>query len=385
MERGFDSYFGYYAGSTDYYTMQSECWPGVHHDGCFESTNHGEPVSGCDLHRGRSPICNSTTYSTALFTEEAIDLISKHPRGGPPMFLYLAHQAVHVGNKPLRSHPEYALDQAPARYAHDYLWVDDVQRRNLSAMVTALDESVGNLSSALRAAGMWETTLMIFSTDNGGPVPFKASNYPLRNGKATCWEGGAKGIGFVTGGAKIFGHLWAAGRLPAWPPPSGDEVFATPVRARVETHAMIHVTDWLPTLCELAGCEGGGRPTGTKPLDGTSAWAAIAHGGATLRDEILIDLSGEVKASPAIIVGEWKLINTPSELYHLARDPGETTDLAASYPDKVTELKARLAFYNRTAVPSCDRLVPELASNPMLHGGVWTPWRDHVKGTGCPR
>ena len=118
---------------------------------------------------------------------------------------------------------------------------------------------------------------------------------------------------------------------------------------------MMHVTDWLPTLCELAGCEGGAHPKGTKPLDGVSVWAAIAHNRSSPRSEILIDLSGEVAASPSLIVGEWKLINTPPELYHLKSDPSETNNLAAKHPTKVAEMVARLKVYNQTAVPSCDR------------------------------
>ena len=50
-ERGFDSWFGYYGGSTDYYKIESLCWAGPFTDGCFESTNDGEAVTGCDLHR----------------------------------------------------------------------------------------------------------------------------------------------------------------------------------------------------------------------------------------------------------------------------------------------------------------------------------------------
>jgi arylsulfatase A-like enzyme len=153
-ERGFDSYFGYYAGSTDYYTFQSECWPASWPDGCFQSTNAGEAVSGYDLRRGRAVISNNTRYSTELFTAEATAVVAAHPKDGTPLFLYLAHQAVHVGNAPQRTHPEYALDQAPERYIAPYAWVTDEHRRNLSAMVTALDESVGNLTTTLKAAGM---------------------------------------------------------------------------------------------------------------------------------------------------------------------------------------------------------------------------------------
>ena len=52
-----------------------------------------------------------------------------------PLFLYLPHQAVHVGNAAEDSHPSYALDQAPIEYIERYAWVEDVERRNLSAMV----------------------------------------------------------------------------------------------------------------------------------------------------------------------------------------------------------------------------------------------------------
>ena len=328
LERGFDSYLGFYAGSSDYYSMQSECWPGSYKDGCFESTNKGEPVTGCDLHCGRQPICNLTSneYSTLRFTREAIELIDRHPKDGTPMFLYLAHQAVHVGNRPLPSHPEYELDQAPSKYIDKYRFVANEQRRNLSAMVAALDEGVGNVSAALRANQMWHQTVMIFSTDNGGPVPEMASNFPLRGSKGTCWEGGAKGIGFVTGGSYFFGHLWSRELRVTFP-------------RGVESHAMIHVTDWLPTLCEIAGCDGGAHPTGTKALDGVSAWQAIVNNGSSSRSEILIDLSGEVSASPAIIIGAWKLVNTPAELYHLPSDPRESHNLAAGYPAKVVQMQ----------------------------------------------
>jgi arylsulfatase B len=304
------------------------------------------------------------------------------------MFLYLAYQAVHVGNKPMASHPEYAFEQAPQRFLDRYWWVADEGRRNLSAMVAALDEGVGNLSTALRNNGMWEDSLVVFSTDNGGPISGSghASNYPLRGGKAMSWQGGVKGIGFVAGGERLFGHLWRRGGLPppAWPPAQGQGGSAAPeLSAGAVSRSLIHITDWLPTLCSLAGCEGGGRPVGTKPLDGFPAWEAIAHNGSTARLEVLLTLE-EVEAAPAILAGEWKLVNTPPELYHLASDPGETNNLAASRPNKVAELLARIAFYNSSAVPPCDRLTPDPASNPKLHGGVWTPWKAKVEGNGCP-
>jgi hypothetical protein len=83
-----------------------------------------------------------------LFTSEAEAIIEAHGKssGEQPMFLYLAHQAVHTGNKKTPMHPEYGTGQAPLPYIERYAWVADEDRRNLSAMVTVLDESVGNIA-----------------------------------------------------------------------------------------------------------------------------------------------------------------------------------------------------------------------------------------------
>eukprot|EP00937_MAST-01D_sp_MAST-1D-sp2_P004572 g4572.t1 len=403
IERGFDTHFGYFAGSTDYWKIESLCWAGPFPDGCFEQENGGEPVTACDLHRNYEPICNNTKYSTELFTEEAASVIAAHApkKDTQPLFLYLAHQAVHIGNFPTQRHPEYWVDQAPARYIEPYAWVQDAGRRNLSAMVSALDESVGNVSRALKDHGMWDNTLLVFSTDNGGPTSAswtppgaaskvsvgQASNFPYQKGKGTNWEGGVKGVGFVAGGAlrRAAGGTGAgAGALPPG----------------YENRAMMHVSDWLPTLCEVAGCAGGGTPTGTKPLDGVSAWGAIARNESSKRDEILHDTI-ETNFSPAIRVGDWKLLGPPTKkaerdaarargeeivyaLYNLAEDPTEQHDLAAANPAKVAELMARIEFYNSTAIAPCDRLTPDPHSNPLHFGGVWTPWSNDTR-PGCPQ
>ena len=145
-----------------------------------------------------------------------------------PLFLYLPHQAVHVGNSPEASHPEYAMDQAPAEYIQRYAWVQDEPRRNLSAMVTVMDVAAGNVTASLKKHGMWQDTVFIFSTDNGGPVGKGASNYPLRGGKGTLWEGGVRGIGFVVAGDPSWLGVETGGGIvdalihvpapPSWPP-----------------------------------------------------------------------------------------------------------------------------------------------------------------------
>ena len=66
-------------------------------------------------------------------------------------------------------------------------------------MLSVVDSGFGNITRAIRAVeGLWEQTLLIITSDNGGIGP--GNNYPLRGMKATPWEGGTKVMGFISGG-----------------------------------------------------------------------------------------------------------------------------------------------------------------------------------------
>lgn len=100
-------------------------------------------------------------------------------------------------------------------------------------MVSAMDDSVERIRSALEFRGLLKNSILVFTTDNGGPADGfndnAASNWPLRGVKATLWEGGVRGIAFV------------------WSP-----FIPKPHRGRVSMDLM-HITDWLPTLYRAAG------------------------------------------------------------------------------------------------------------------------------------
>ena len=400
-ERGFDSFYGYYAGSQDYYNKESLCWPGAVKNGCFENTTaDGLPVTALDFHNNKAT-ANSTTnetteYSTTLYTQVAANVINAHAaaygESSPPdasrvamtkpLFLYLPYQAVHVGNIAELGHP-YETNEVPQRYIDPYRWVENVQRRNLSGMVAAMDEAALNVTKTLRAAGMWKDTIFIFSTDNGGPENEMASNYPLRGGKGSLWEGGVRGVGFIAGGdLATFGFT----RLP-----------------RV-SRALMHVSDWNPTLCELVGgCPL--APAAAFPLDGVSAAGLLKVGAnestTSNRTSIVHDLClpwmggsclehlAKVSEAPypaaamyaSIAKSGWKLTIgqekdptfTP-ELYHIAADPAEQHNVAQSNAAKVAELLAELKRYEKGAGVAHDRDPIDPRSNPHLHGGVWVPW-----------
>ena len=149
-KRGFDSFFGYLTGSEDYFThVRGGGFPG------WEVCKHW---NGVDLHRNEQVVeSENGTYSTHLFTQEVINIISQHD-ASQPLFIYLPFQAVHG---PL---------QVPDSYLEPYMHIQDHNRRIYAGMVSAMDEGVGNITNALVQKGIMNNTVIIFSTDNGGQV-----------------------------------------------------------------------------------------------------------------------------------------------------------------------------------------------------------------------
>ena len=112
------------------------------------------------------------------------------------------------------------------------------ERQTLCLMTSALDEEVGRFVADLKARGLWENTLLWVVTDNGGMTDFRgdfsfpasgSSNWPLRGGKTTLFEGGVRGVSFVGGG-----YLPAAAR-------------------GTESHELMHAADIPATLAALGG------------------------------------------------------------------------------------------------------------------------------------
>lgn len=370
--RGFDSYFGYLTGSEDYYShVRCHPIPGANVTRCALDLREGEAVA--TAYKG--------AYSTEMFAQRASSIIGKH-NADKPLFLYVALQAVH---SPL---------QVPERYVAPYGFIKDHSRRSYAGMVSAMDEAVGNITLVLQQRGLWNNTVLVFSTDNGGQTLAGGSNWPLRGRKWSLWEGGVRGVAFV----------------------------ASPLLQRPGSvsRELMHVSDWLPTLVGLAG----GSTSGTKPLDGFNVWNAISRGFASPRLELLHNIEpryddishcpgGQRRLTPTwsdnpgfnvsihagIRSSNWKLLtgypgcdlwfprpgHNASEsasprrpplksvmLFDIEKDPEERNEVSAHYPTVVDYLLTRLNQYQRSAVPiTYPDEDPKCDPGPT---GAWGPW-----------
>ncbi|XP_011505473.1 PREDICTED: arylsulfatase I [Ceratosolen solmsi marchali] len=259
--RGFESHLGYWTGHHDYY----------------DHTAVEEPYWGFDMRRNMKPAWDlHGQYSTDVFSKEAVKLINNH-NVSEPMFLFLAHAAVHSANP---YNPLPAADEIV-----DKIKIPEYKRRRFAAIANIMDSSVGKVVEALGKKNMLENSIIVVSTDNGGPAQGfnfnAASNWPLRGVKDTLFEGGVRGVGLIWSK-----HLNNPGRI---------------------SNQTLHITDWLPTLLSAAG----GYPNNSRNIDGLDVWNALKKNTQSPRKIILHNIDN-IKNISAITVGDWKLIKGSS-------------------------------------------------------------------------
>ncbi|KAJ9450051.1 putative sulfatase PB10D8.02c [Diplonema papillatum] len=363
--RGFASYLGYWCGAEDYYTHEA-------------SSN---AATGYDFQDMTEPtFAYNGTFSTFAFTERAVKILREQYANASanPFFFYLAYQNVHW---PLEAPEEYMQKCAGKTGGN-------TARQTVCALATLLDDGIGNVTRALQDIGRLDNTIVVFSSDNGGPTNntegTQSNNYPLRGGKNTIWEGGTRLSGCIRGPNLPKKTVW---------------------------NGLMHTTDWLYTLLDAAGAA---PPETPQPGDGMSVWSSLSTSNATSpRSWILYEThpdNQQIVHGHAYQSGGMKIVWTgpsnpaqehgwfpppgqdpstvhytvdcgappsvPSNcgpswcLFNVTADPCEYHDIATEHPEIVTALVNEIQVYQPSAVPP----LKGQGCEPVIDAqGAWRP------------
>lgn len=289
------------------------------------------PSGSKSMMRGQGP-APMPAHTTEAFTQEAVQFIDANR--DRPFFIYAAYNAVHA---PLQSTDPYL-----ARFAD----VKDPKRRAYLAMLAALDDGVGEITAAVDRNGLAGKTLIVFTSDNGGPTwQTTSANGPLNGVKATVLEGGI--------------------RVPA--------IFRWPgtIPAGKTSSAVAMEFDLSATALALAG-----EPP-SADLDGLNLMPFLAG-----------DRSGDVHSSlywrsgaqGAVRSGPWKMVKAEDQFYlfDLRSDLGEHHDLAASNPARLKTLKGEWQAWSDAMMPA--KWGPLNATGSANPGEVKALIGDYVAG-----
>nr|WP_294554383.1 arylsulfatase [uncultured Rhodopila sp.] len=314
QNRGFDYFYGNVMGEVDYFTRDR--------GGVIDWQRNGT-------------FLKEPGYYMTLIGNDAVRLIGQQD-GKQPFFLYFASLAPH------------APYQAPQSYKDLYPAIKDRNRQAYAGMISALDDQIGRIVAALQNKHLRDNTLILFASDNGGATSglfaqgaksnderqheeggieqgakAPASNAPLRGGKGSLYEGGVRVVAFAN-----------------WPGHLKPGIVTAP----------LHMVDIMPTLLALAG----GTGSADHPMDGRDIWPALTAAAPSPNEDILINVEA---FRGAVRKGDWKLVKVAllpgkTELFNLADDPGETTNVADRHPEIAADLEARLSAYAKQQKPS---------------------------------
>ena len=211
VNRGFDTSSGFLCGGEDHMTETPD-------------------IIKCavDYWKNMAPDSRNGTYDAYTYRDDLTDIIKQHDTS-KPFFLYLPLHNVH---SPFQA-PQEWIDLYPEGSTCDF-------RRTYQAMVSVADNVTGHVVQLLKERKMWDNTIMVVSADNGGGK-CAGSNYPLKGSKFTMFEGGVRSLAFANGG-----------------------VLPDSMRGKT-SEGFIHIADWYPTFCKMAGVDPSDSGPGQTP------------------------------------------------------------------------------------------------------------------------
>ena len=318
--RGFDEFYGFIEGGHSYRPEETDLEALEDSKKPYDWYRTKLIDNGARVHFKK--------YLTEELSDRAVDFVARKAGSDQPFFLYLSYNAPH---SPL---------QAPEAYRDRFAHIEDPKRRTYAAMISAVDDGVGQLLGELDRKGVAQDTLIFFISDNGGVVTAEtgeqsvADNGPLRGGKSQLFEGGIR-VPF----AMRWPRRLAAGR-----------VFDRPVST----------LDIFGTIAHQTGI----GPKPGRPIDGV---------------DLIPYLNGEKSGDPqpalfwrmfdqgrhAMVIGDLKYIFNGKQavMFNLRSDPGETNALPAT--DKAMMERLANLYRSWNAQMAAQPAFPPL--------GTWPP------------
>jgi len=337
LNHGYDEFLGFCSHAHDYFLLSEEIEKQT-------PDPRGNSAALGRLFHNRSRKSYERGYTTEIFTDAAIDFVTRHQTR--PFLLTLSYNSLHhlihevperyLNKQGVKPVPLYDLKTMGTykQYYDTYATLETIDGDNMRkyylANLNCLDDQIGRLLGTLDQIGLSEKTLVIFFSDNGGSPLTGANNLPLRGAKYVLYEGGVR---------VPFAMRWPA-KLPK------GEMCEDPVFS----------LDILPTCLRAANIP----IRDNMELDGMSILEAAAAGAPVTKEER--SFFWKWRDQFAVRRGDWKLIKSNDshsatslrqsdhilhgpesagmpQLFNLKQDPSEQQDMSNQNPGKVTELK----------------------------------------------
>jgi arylsulfatase A-like enzyme len=300
---GFDEFFGFLSGATNYYTHRA---------------GDGTP----DLYENTTPV-ETPSYLTDEISRRATMFIDRH--AGEPFFLEVAYNAVHwpfqppdlPANDPRRTGVPRPHEQGDRRLIQMADDVPPATRADYVKILENADQGIGTILAALERNRLVRNTLVIFTNDNGGE--WLSRNAPLYHRKGTLWEGGIR-VPLI---------LRWPGRLPAG-----------------KTSPQVAIT--MDLTRSILAATGARLPAGYEP-DGIDLLPMLSGQAPQTERQLFWRIVRTERRQKAIRSGRWKLLADGGQylLFDVVDDPGERHDLAAQHSELVVSLKARISEWEK--------------------------------------
>jgi arylsulfatase A-like enzyme len=293
-ERGFDFFHGFLGD------MMGDYWTHIRNEQNYMRLNEH--------------VINPQGHATDLFSQWAVDYLTSAKSSKNPFFLYLAYNAPHTPIQPPREWYQKVLKREPG--------IDSLRAKYI-ALIEHLDYGIGTVMEALDKSRLAENTIVVFTSDNGGYLPSKASNGNLHGGKEDMYEGGIKEPTCVV-----------------WP---------KQIKADTQTNSLALTMDFYPTFCDIAGLKVSPK------LDGISLLPALRGETQDTNNRIVYWMRREGGKYGGMIYyavrkGPFKLLQNspfePMQLFNIETDPMEQHPLSAA-SEEFKQLKSQLALHIR--------------------------------------